>query len=275
MKLARLTLAFVAACYAQASSPPPGAPPRAVGEVMRIDEELTARLVAPDAYVVTESAFVAANVLVVRMPDGTVVICSSPYETESARSLVKWIRAALAPARIVAINTHFHFDGTGGNEAFRELGVETYASTHTQELLRERGETMRAAAVKDFDDAARKRRVEAMRVVLAERTFPEQQGLALAFGGEEVRVRYPGPAHSPDNVLVFFPSRGVLFGGCMVKGSRSVGYIGDADLDHWEAAVDDARGLGARVVVPGHGGVSSTDLFDVTTAVVRDARAKR
>lgn len=107
----------------------------------------------------------------------------------------------------------------------------------------------------------------------AARTFDEHEGLVLRFGAEEVRVVYPGAAHSPDNVVVFFPSRGVLFGGCMIKGSASVGFIGDADLDHWESAVDSVRALGAKIVIPGHGPVGGAELFDLTTSVVRTARA--
>jgi hypothetical protein len=61
----------------------------------------------------------------------------------------------------------------------------------------------------------------------------------------------------------------------MIKGSASVGYIGHADLEHWEAAVDNVRGHGARIVIPGHGPVGGAELLDLTTSVVRKARAHR
>lgn len=240
----------------------------------RIDEELSVRTLAENTYLVVHEPFVAANVLVTKMPDGAVVICSSPFETEASRALVRWIKATLKPTRIVAINTHFHFDGTGGNEAYRELGVETYASSLTQRLLKERGLASRDSTAKEFEGVERQRML-AMNVVLAEHTFDEHAGIVFTFGGEEVRVIYPGPGHAPDNVIVFFPSRGVLFGGCMIKGSATVGFIGDADLGHWEAAIDVARSLGARVVIPGHGPVGGAELFDLTASVVQRARAGR
>jgi glyoxylase-like metal-dependent hydrolase (beta-lactamase superfamily II) len=243
------------------------------GETSRINSELMVKGVGPDAFVVTHEPFVSANVLVVRMPDGTVVLCSSPVETQATRALVGWVHAALAPSHIVAINTHFHVDGTGGNEAYRELGVVTYASDHTQALLAEKGQRTQAATASGFNDIDKRRRVETTKITPAERTFPEHDGLLLTFGGEEVRVLYPGRAHSPDNVLVFFPAKQLLFGGCMIKAVREIGYIGDADLDHWEQAIEFARGLGAKLVVPGHGAVSGPDLFDVTISAVRDARS--
>lgn len=239
----------------------------------RIDEELALRKLAPDTYLVVHEPFVSANVLVAKMPDGAVVIASSPMETHASRALVTWVKAALSPTRIVAINTHFHFDGTGGNEAYREAGVITYASTLTQKLLAEKGASMQVESAKGFD-GVEKDRMLAMKITPAEKTFDEREGLVLSFGGEDVRVIYPGAGHSPDNVIVFFPSRRVLFGGCMIKGSKSVGYIGHADLDHWEAAVDVARGLEPKIVVPGHGPPGGPELFDLTATVVREARAK-
>lgn len=244
--------------------------PRA--EPGRIDEELSVRSLAIDTYLVVHEPFVSANVLVAKMPDGTVVICSSPVETEASRALVAWVKTTLKPPRIIAINTHFHPDGTGGNDAYREHGVETYASTLTQRLLEEKGVPMLAESAKSFEGTERER-ILATKIALASHTFDENVGLAFRFGDEDVRVVYPGAAHSPDNVLVFFPARGILFGGCMIKGSQSVGYIGDADLEHWEAAVEIARALGARVVIPGHGPVGGPELFDLTTSVVRKARA--
>lgn len=267
----------VSAC--QLGQPDPGTPAMipattASPPTGRIDEELAVRKLAPDTYLVVHEPFVAANVLVAKMPDGAVVIASSPMETQASRALVAWVKAALSPTRIVAINTHFHFDGTGGNEAYREAGVTTYASALTQRLLAERGAKLQVESASSFA-GTEKDRMLAMKIVPAERTFDEHDGMTLAFGAEEVRVVAPGPGHSPDNVVVFFPARGVLFGGCMIKGSKTVGYIGDADLDRWEAAVDVARALAPKIVIPGHGPIGGPELFDLTSVVVREARAKR
>lgn len=53
--------------------------------------------------------------------------------------------------------------------------------------------------------------------------------------------------------------------------SKEVGFIGDADLSHWQAAVEIARGLAPRIVVPGHGPTGGPELFDLTVSAVRDA----
>jgi glyoxylase-like metal-dependent hydrolase (beta-lactamase superfamily II) len=113
-----------------------------------------------------------------------------------------------------------------------------------------------------------------MRVTPASRTLPDG-GHRFDLGGEEVRVIFPGPGHSPDNLVVWFPARRLLFGGCLIKGARAIGFTGHADLDRWPAAIDRLRPLGPRVVVPGHGPVGGPELFELTAAVVRDAALAR
>lgn len=125
----------------------PSAPTAAAGpSVAETTAELrrlgvSVRELAPDVFVavVDSPNQSAANVLFVKARDGSVVICSSPYDTETTRALVRYVRASLHPTRILAINTHFHGDGTGGNEGYAAEGVETYASDHTIALQTARG----------------------------------------------------------------------------------------------------------------------------------------
>ncbi len=252
-------------------SPVPAGSPPIEGE--RIAGELVVHRVARDAWVITHEPFHASNVLVVRMGDGSLVICSSPFETQGTRAMLAWLKETFRPPRIVAINTHFHLDGTAGNEAYVEAGVETYASDATQKLLAARGAGLRDRAAGDFTDPQLRARVQRTRIVAAAHTFPAREGLALAFAGEPVRVFYPGPGHSADNVVVHFPRRDLLFGGCMIKAGASIGYVADADLSRWEGSVRALEPLTARVVVPGHGPTGGRELFDNTIAVVRAARA--
>lgn len=275
-----VALACAAAFLSCGGTPPPARPagsakPPAPSIPARIDGEFAVAQVARDAWVITHEPFHASNVLVVRMADGTLVICSSPFETEGTRAMLKWLRATFQPRRIIAINTHFHLDGTAGNQAYVEDGVETYASKSTQELLATRGAAMREEAAAAFSDPALRDRVTRTNIVAAAHTFPAGEGLSFVIAGEPVRVLHPGPAHSPDNVVVHFPGRDLLFGGCMIKAGPSIGFIGHAVLDRWEASVRALQALAPRVVVPGHGGTGGPELFDNTIALVRAAIAAR
>jgi len=70
---------------------------------------------------------------------------------------------------------------------------------------------------------------------------------------------FPGPGHTSDNIVIAFPDRDVVFGGCLVKSADAVdlGFTGDADLAAWP---DSIRRLAKRYptmkVVPGHGPVA-------------------
>jgi metallo-beta-lactamase class B len=253
----------------------PAAAPPPVKVASRINAELAVHKVAPDAYVITHEPFHESNVLVVRMGDGTLVICSSPFDNQAARAMVAWLRDTFRPRRIVAINTHFHLDGTAGNQAYAEADVETYASDATQALVIERGAELRDESAAGFSDARMRARVERTRIVPATHTFSPGDGMHFKIAGEPVHVVHPGPAHSPDNVVVYFPRRALLFGGCMIKTGDSIGYLGDAVLDRWEAAVRELEKMNARVVVPGHGPTGGRELLHNTIALVKQARAAR
>ncbi|HSO00762.1 MAG TPA: MBL fold metallo-hydrolase [Candidatus Nanopelagicales bacterium] len=244
--------------------------------VVRISEVLTVQRAAREAYVLTHDAgIVPANILVVRMPDGTLVLCSSPYETETTRAMLRWLRETFSPPRIVAINTHFHPDGAAGNEAYAEEGVETYASEMTQKLIEARGAEVLGMTARAVGEPLRAP-MERTQIALAKHTFDAREGLSLTFGGESLEAIYPGPAHSPDNVVVHFPSRKLLFGGCMVRAAAaSIGYKGDADIENWEAAARSLVSLAPEVVVPGHGAIGGADLLEHTIDVAHAARTKK
>jgi glyoxylase-like metal-dependent hydrolase (beta-lactamase superfamily II) len=268
----------VSAAASAEPAPAPAAPPaRPPAEAPRIDGEriageLVVHRVARDAWVITHEPFHVSNVLVVRMADGSLVICSSPFETQGTRAMVAWLKETFHPTRIIAINTHFHPDGTGGNEAYAEAGVETYASDETQKLLAARGVGLRDDAAAGLPDPALRARMQKTRIVAAAHTFPARDGLALTIAGEPVRVVHPGPGHSADNVVVHFPQGDLLFGGCMIKAGDSIGNIADADLGRWEASARALEALPARVVVPGHGPTGGRELLDNTVTLVRATR---
>ena len=207
------------------------------------------------------------------MPDAVALLVSTPFDDISTRAVVSWIRAELRPSRIVAINTHFHADGAGGNAALVADGIEVWASEATAELIEVGFEESRGEGVaylESTDQADLAARLAAVRSVAPTHTLADGSDHEMSFAGERVRIVDPGPAHSFDNVAVYFPDRGVLFGGCMVRATSSLGHIADADIEHWPAAIEALMELGAQVVVPGHGSVGGGELLDNTAALLAD-----
>lgn len=278
-----LTLLFFFAlggCATKAvkTTPAPGAPliVPSVGKLggPRINDELSYRQIAPHTYVVTDETFFNSNVLVAWMGDDTVLTASSPFETEGATALVEWIRKKFGPAKLIVINTHFHSDGTGGNEAFIKAEAQIWASEMTKKLQISKGAAVRKESMASFTDPKLRQRIESRREVMAQNIFDPAKGLQLEFKGEPVTVFYPGPAHSPDNVVVYLPQRQVLFGGCMIRSgdSTDLGFLGSADVEHWETSARTLLNFPVKFVIPGHGAVGGSELIQNTIDLAAKAR---
>ena len=246
------------------------------GETLRINDELTIRAVAAKTFVVVHQVPHPANSLVAEMPDGTLLFVGSPYDPASTTAVIAWLKERFPDRKLAAIDTHFHFDGgSGGNAAFLAAHASVFGSDLTAKLIRERGEKLRAGMVAAVaDEPSLKARFEGFLPAPPRQVFPLAKGLTLTFGSEEVQVRFPGRAHSPDNVVVWFPSRHLLFGGCAVVAMPKMGYLGDADLGSWPSALEAMRALRPQLIVPGHDAPGDVRLLDHTLALVQGVVAR-
>jgi metallo-beta-lactamase class B len=231
--------------------------PKTCGCSNQIDvgPDLLAREVAPGAFEITHGVPWSANSLLVEMADRTLVLVATPYTPEATVRVLAWARGHFGARPMVAINNGFHVDNLGGNAALREAGIPVYGSDRTVALLAERGERTRQHILSMIGDSTSVAYAEQKKVpyLPPDHVFPADQGLVLNFGGDEVRVIYPGPSQAPDKLAVYFPSRKLLYGGCMILSGGKVGNVADADLDAWPKAVEALLPLPVKIVVPGHG----------------------
>jgi glyoxylase-like metal-dependent hydrolase (beta-lactamase superfamily II) len=265
--IAQLTVAATSCAHA------PAGPARTAAEE-RIAPDLTVATIADRAYLVTHERPWPANALLVEMTDGTLVLVNTTYRPEAAEALLRWVDRRFGRRPMVAIDTHFHADVLGGNEALIRRGVPVYGSDATVVALRERGERFRALMLEWLaGDVAQTRIWREATFVPPDHVFPAEKGLTLAFDGQNVHVLFPGPAHAPDNVVVFFPREGILFAGCLAIFGPRLGNLSDADVGAWPAAVRRVAELGAKIVVPGHGRPGGPELLANTLEVLgREAR---
>jgi len=236
-----------------------------------IGPDLTVREIGNGAFVVTHSFPWPANALLVEMANSDLVVVGSTYTPEAMSSLLDWASARFGPRRITAIDTGYHVDNLGGNAALVKRGIPVYGSNETVALLRDRGEDARNVALGFMADKASPVYQAHARLVLVPptRIFSLNQGLHLRFGNEEVVVFWPGPSQAPDKVVVYFPQRRLLFGGCMILGGDRIGNVADADMKRWPDAVRALAGFPADVVVPGHGDRLDPQLVQHTLDLLR------
>ncbi len=253
------------------AKPQPLASPRAV---FKFQDNLSIEELDTGIYRVIHAWPWPSNSLVVLMSDSTLLLVDTPYTPEGTQRLLLWAKTQFKVSGIKAIVTHYHIDRMGGVPALLEEGIPVYGSNETAQLIEEKGnDSVRKMADWVKEPAIR----ETYRHLWMEPPsilFPQEKGLLLGFGKETVEVYYPGPGHTPDNLVVWFSDRKLLFGGCLINRSDKMGNLTEADLDSWEKSIQTLmKRYKPQWVIPGHGGESfhfSSQLLPHTLKVVRD-----
>jgi glyoxylase-like metal-dependent hydrolase (beta-lactamase superfamily II) len=86
--------------------------------------------------------------------------------------------------------------------------------------------------------------------------------MKLTIGGVDFFITHVGPAHSPEDLMVYVPSEKVLFAGDLVFRGR-IPFVGNADSKGWLVALDEIEKLNPEVVIPGHGAYSVKPAEDI------------
>ncbi len=229
-------------------------------KICNLSEELLIKKVTNDVFIVTHSFPWPANSMIVKCSDNNFIWVDTPYNKEATEQISDWLQSNFGKIRITQINTGFHNDNLGGNGFLKQRGIDIYGSHLTVQLLKDRVEQTRSQILKWLEKPRFKRFYNAHKIavyVKPTKLFDLLNGLDLIIGGEKVEVYYPGPSHSIDNVVVYFPNKKLLFGGCMVKSikSKNLGFIGDADIKQWPISLKKilTRYYEAQIVVPVHG----------------------
>jgi metallo-beta-lactamase class B VIM len=193
---------------------------------------------------------VPSNGLIVREGDHLVVIDTAWGDAPSRALLARIDRELHLPVAKLIV-THFHDDCLEGWEAFAERGARIVASEQTLALAK-------VKATPAFD---------------LYRLAPGEK-----FGCGSLEIFYPGPAHAPDNVVVWLPSARILDGGCAVRAlaSGSLGNLSDASLADWPASIARVQAAypDAHVILPGHGDPGGSELLTHTHDLAQAACAK-
>jgi metallo-beta-lactamase class B len=189
---------------------------------------------------------VPCNGLIVRDNKETIIF-DTPTNDKSSTELINWIEKKLNSKINAIIPTHFHNDCLGGLQAFHDHQIPSYANFKTIEL----------AKANDF--------------VVPKNSFKDS--LNLKVGKEKIIAKFLGEGHTKDNVVGYFPSENVMFGGCLVKELNATkGYLGDANVADWSATVQKVKAAfpNVKTVVPGHGVIGDKSLLDYTAKLFQN-----
>ncbi|WP_196860274.1 subclass B1 metallo-beta-lactamase [Pedobacter sp. CAN_A7] len=183
---------------------------------------------------------VACNGMVVT--DGKeAIIFDTPTDNETSAILINWVETNLQCKVKAVIATHFHDDCLAGLPEFHQRGIPSYANHMTIKLAKQHNAT------------------------------PPLHGFNLStelvVGKEKVLIAYFGEGHTRDNVIGYFPSEKVMFGGCLIKElGAGKGNLEDANTTEWPKTVKKLKTNypAAKIVIPGHGKPGNISLLDYT-----------
>lgn len=215
-------------------------------QIVYNSKQLVITQIAENAFVHTsykqtnDFGYVPCNGLIV-IDKHESIIFDTPTNDTSAAALILWVRDSLHCTINAIIPTHFHDDCLGGLKAFHENKIPSYAYFKTIELAKEN------------------------KMQVPQNGFHDS--LILRFGNEKITVRFFGEGHTRDNVVGYFSSKHILFGGCLLKEKGAgKGYLGDANIKDWSLTVAKIKQAypNIKIVVPGHGKYGNKDLLNYT-----------
>jgi glyoxylase-like metal-dependent hydrolase (beta-lactamase superfamily II) len=225
--------------------------------------------VAPNTYFVqglpemgnSENQNFISNAGFVITPKGVVVIdaLGSPA---LAKKLLQEIKK-ITPQKVVAvIVTHYHADHIYGLQEFKKVGAKIYAQNQGIDYLSSETAKQRLIASRqDFAPWVN----DSTRLIAADVWI--DQSKVITIGGVQFQISRVGPAHAPEDLIIYIPSESVLFAGDLVFRGR-IPFVGNADSKGWLNALDEIERLQPKTIVPGHGAHSVKPLEDI--AFTRD-----
>jgi cyclase len=163
--------------------------------------------------------------------DQGILVVDTGLNAQEGRKLLDEVRkVSQAPVRWI-VNTHYHPDHRGGNGV-----VGPDAAIISTEFTRLHAEKpTRESSVNETVGS---------------------QGLVLYVGGHEVRIYFPGPAHTRGDLVVYFPDEHAIATGDLFL-NNSCPAMDDGDMENWIAALDRMLELPVEHVVPGHFGLAT------------------
>ena len=191
--------------------------------------------------------------------DEGVVVVDALGSPALAQELLREIHRVTPQALRYVIVTHYHADHIYGLQTLAQAGAKVIGHASAREYLN--------------SDTAQ-RRLEASRKDLAPwidantRLVPADQWLdtqetRFRLGSMDFVVDHVGPAHTPEDVVVFVPQLGVLFAGDLFFQGR-IPFVGQADSRLWIQALNRFMKYQPKIVIPGHGPASTNPMADMT-----------
>jgi glyoxylase-like metal-dependent hydrolase (beta-lactamase superfamily II) len=205
----------------------------------------------------TENRNFISNAGFVVTDDGVVAIDALGSPALATELLAEIRRVTSQPLRYVIL-THYHADHIYGLQVLKAAGATILAFEGGKAYLnsdtaQRRMESSRRDIAPWIDTDTR--------LVPADRWL-DREDMTLRVGSTDFLLHHVGPAHTPEDLVVFVPDSGVLYAGDLVFRGR-VPFVGEADSRRWIESLGRLIEYRPKVLIPGHGPASTEPVADL------------
>jgi glyoxylase-like metal-dependent hydrolase (beta-lactamase superfamily II) len=187
-----------------------------------------------------------------------VVVVDALGSPAVAEALLRQIRSVTdQPIRLVIV-THYHADHIYGLQVFKAAGATVLAHASGREYLN--SETAQRRLEASREELAPW--IDAQTRLVGADQWIEQPTTRIRLGEQEITIQHVGPAHTPEDLVVYFPATGVLFAGDLFFQGR-IPFVGQANSRLWIQSLERLLEFRPKLVVPGHGPASIDPMKDL------------
>ena len=236
--------------------------------LVKLTDNIYARIVNPDGNAVGNSGFI--------LLEHGVLVFDTHFTPEAGHQLLEDIRSITSKPIRYIVNSHYHPDHTHGNQAFPDAHVISNVGTRkdilqkdlpslnrTMDVTASQLDRMNEIASKEEDPSRLERLQQQIRsqqdylatlsqlkitapFVILEDYMSIQDGLT------EVRIQFLGPGHTDTDTILLLPEEKIVFCGDLFF-KDAIPNIQDADILKWMDTLRRILELDADRFVPGHG----------------------
>ncbi len=198
--------------------------------------------------------------------DNAIAVIDTQVNEPLATRLLHSIRELSDKPIRYAINTHYHWDHTGGNHVFKRTGTQVISSARTKEFIQQRTPRQKAFLLsRGFELGPDP--------YLADDTVTEPRDIDL--GNQRLRLQHLGSAETADAMAIHLPQEGcVIAGDSVMIGSFPIfgqpvmneGLMGTTD---WLETIANIQRLQPEHILPGHGPVAYEPEIDLFKRIQR------
>ena len=182
-----------------------------------------------------------------------------------AEKIVSAIEAVSDQPVEFVVNTHWHGDHTGGNEAMSGLGAHIVAHDNVRQRLKE-GLTRASGNTTPPAPAG------ALPVI----TF--SHSMSIYWNGHDIRVWHPENAHTDGDAIIFFKDENIVHMGDVFfnGGFPYIDLESGGDMDGYIATHEKVLGKidDETKIIPGHGPLATKADLQKTVDMLKDVRAR-